>query len=543
MKSTVIICLISLFLTSCIVKTEVDTIIHNATVYTVNGEFNIYEALAIDSGIIVAVGPEHEIMNAYQSAQTIDAKGRPIYPGFIDAHSHFLGYGLQLQRLNLVGTKSFEEVLDRVQQFIKDHDDEWITGRGWDQNDWEVKEFPSNVALDSLFPDRKIVLKRIDGHAILATSNVFELAGINDQSTVPGGRYLLNKKGLLQGIAIDEGMTAIKDVIPEPSLEQKNRALIDAEKQCFEVGLTTVTDAGLDQYEINLISAMQSDGELKMRVYAMYSAADSILDRVNELPLKTDRLNASSIKVYADGALGSRGAALLEDYTDDHGNSGLIITPADSVYKWAQVCKLNDFQFNVHCIGDRANRIVLEAMSKTLGGTNDRRWRIEHAQVMNDADLSTFGEFNILPSMQPTHATSDMYWAEERLGEDRMKYAYAMKTLKNQNGLIALGTDFPVEDISPIKTYYASVARKDSEGYPDGGFKMTEGLTREETLKGITIWAAIASFEDENRGSIEVGKFADLVLLDRDIMTCEEDDILSTEILQTWNGGELVYEK
>ncbi|GAB5540089.1 MAG: hypothetical protein Salg2KO_21920 [Salibacteraceae bacterium] len=261
------------------------------------------------------------------------------------------------------------------------------------------------------------------------------------------------------------------------------------------------------------------------------------------MKIETDRLKATSIKVYADGALGSRGARLLKPYSDDSLNRGYVITSKDSIKKWAVACKQASFQLCVHCIGTEANRATLDAMGEVLGGTNDRRWRIEHAQVVHPDDREKFGRYNILPSMQPTHATSDMYWVESRLGRNRMQWAYSLQSLKNQNGLIPLGTDFPVESIDPLNTFYAATVRKDPNQYPENGFIMEEGLTREEALKGMTIWAAIASFDDHLKGSIEAGKYADFVILDRDLLTCEEDNILSTKVLETWIHGERVYKK
>lgn len=531
-------------LIGCGENRKVDMIVHNAKIYCIDSEMNVFEAMAIKDGRIEELGPENQILNKYTSELIIDAQKKFIYPGFIDAHSHFLGYGLTRNQVDLIGTKSFQEALERIENFIVENDNpEWIMGRGWDQNDWEQKTYPDNLELESLFPDKKIVLKRVDGHAMLVSKSVLKLAGIEADRPIRGGEILVLENGLPSGILIDEAMTLVEKIIPEPSNELKTKALQLAEIDCFQVGLTSVCDAGLKRSEIELIHELQMSKQLKMRVYAMYSADATIMESLSDLGIKTERLTANSIKVYADGALGSRGAYLLNPYSDDSTKVGSLITPGDSLRKWAEKCYTANFQLNVHCIGDAANQITLDVMGEVLGGTNDRRWRIEHAQVVDIEDQSKFGTYNIVPSMQPTHATSDMYWAGERLGPERSKHAYALKSLLNQNGLVALGTDFPVESINPINTFYAAVIRKDSDGFPANGFQMEDALSRIQAIKGLTIWAAIANFEEAEKGSLESGKFADFILLDRDILLCNEEEILETKVLKTCLNGTIVYEK
>lgn len=530
-----------ILLNACSPSKNADLIIHNATIYMVDDAFGTAEAMAIKDGRIIAIGAEHQILNSYQSEQTIDAALQFIYPGFIDAHSHFLGYGNEKQQLDLVGTTSFEEVVSRISEYISNHEGQWIRGRGWDQNDWDVKEFPTNETLNKLFPDYFIVLKRVDGHAVLVSDNVLKLAGVDSQSRITGGEIRM-KNGKLTGILLDEAEELIKPIVPNYTEDFKLNSLKTAQEDCFALGLTTVCDGGLSKEEIDLIHESQMTF-LKMRIYAMYSANNDLIDQLHTIGHKTERLTAKSIKLYADGALGSRGAALLEPYSDDTLNSGLIIAPEDSIRKWAKACFENNFQLNVHCIGDRANRITLDAMGSVLKTANDRRWRIEHAQVVNQDDQSKFGAYTVIPSMQPTHATSDMYWAEDRLGPERIDQAYALKSLMNQNGLIALGTDFPVEDISPIKTFYAATVRKDLSGFPENGFNIEESLSRQEALRGITIWPAVANFEDSVKGSLEVGKYADFVMLDQDLIRCSDNAINQSNIIKTWVNGELVYTK
>lgn len=542
-KISILSCLTILLIGSCSESLDADLIVHNALIYSVNDQMDTYEAMAIKDGRIIELGPEHQILNKYKSNEIRDVQKAVIYPGFIDAHSHFLGYGLASSQLDLIGTTSFEDVLNRIDSYHSKNESTWIQGRGWDENDWETSNFPHNDLLEDRFPNLSIALKRIDGHAILVSKSVLKAAGINKSTTINGGLIVLGEDGEPTGVLLDKAISLLDAIIPALGIEQKTAALLSAEKDCFAVGLTSVCDAGLEVDEVDLIQRLQQDGKLVMRVNAMYSAKPEILLNYTNLGIKTESLTAKTIKVYCDGALGSRGARLIDVYTDDTNSNGFFITPADSISKWAKMCNEAGFQLAVHCIGTDGNRVTLDEMSKVLGGTNDKRWRIEHAQVVHPGDRSKFGEYNILPSMQPTHATSDMYWAEKRLGSNRVSWAYSLKSLMSQNGMIPLGTDFPVEEISPLNTFYSAVFRSDLEGFPAGGFNMDEGLTREEALKGMTIWAAMSSFDEEIKGSLEVGKLADFVILDKDILSCEKQDILNTNIIATYLSGQTVYEK
>ena len=542
-KISILSCLTILLIGSCSESLDADLIVHNALIYSVNDQMETYEAMAIKDGRIIELGPEHQILNKYKSNEIRDVQKAVIYPGFIDAHSHFLGYGLTSSQLDLIGTTSFEDVLNRIDSYHSKNESTWIQGRGWDQNDWETSNFPDNDLLEDRFPNLNIALKRIDGHAILVSKSVLKAAGINKSTTINGGLIVLGEDGEPTGVLLDKAISLLDAIIPAPGIEQKTAALLSAEKDCFAVGLTSVCDAGLEVDEVDLIQRLQQDGKLVMRVNAMYSAKPEILSNYTNLGIKTESLTAKTIKVYCDGALGSRGARLIDVYTDDTTSNGFFITPADSISNWAKMCNEAGFQLAVHCIGTDGNKVTLDEMGKVLGGTNDKRWRIEHAQVVHPDDRSKFGEYNILPSMQPTHATSDMYWAEKRLGSNRVSWAYSLKSLMSQNGMIPLGTDFPVEEISPLNTFYSAVFRSDLEGFPAGGFNMDEGLTREEALKGMTIWAAMSSFDEEIKGSLEVGKLADFVILDKDILSCEKQDILNTNIIATYLSGKTVYEK
>ena len=530
---------IVLLVSACHKKQRADLIVTNATIYTVNDSFSTAQAFAVTDGRFQAVGTEKEILDDYKSKNILDAGGKTIVPGLIDGHCHFYNLGVFMQKVDLVGTSSYREVLDRVLEFQKDKSPEFIIGRGWDQNDWEVKEYPTRTELDRLFPNTPVALTRIDGHAMLVNGAALELANIDAETTVEGGEIVV-ADGRVTGVLVDNAMDLIQAVMPPPDLETRIRSLRDAEEKCFSLGLTTVSDAGLGKAEIDLIDSLQRAGEMKMRIYAMISAShENVNHYLNAGTYKTDHLNVSSFKVYADGALGSRGAVLKAPYSDREGHFGAMVTPLDTMDELARRIAKSNFQMNTHAIGDSANAFVLKTYAKNLKSQTNRRWRIEHAQVVSPADFMYFTE--ILPSVQPTHATSDMYWAEDRLGPERVKGAYAFRELLEINGRVVLGTDFPVEEVNPMLTFYAAVARKDLEGYPDGGFQMENSLSREETLKGMTLWAAYANFEENEKGSIEAGKFADFVILDKNIMSVEIDEVPGIKVIGTYLGGEKVH--
>ncbi len=529
--------LLVLFLTGCeYLKEKVDLVIVNANVYTVDAEFSKAEAFAVHKGKFIAVGTTEEIRDKYTSNQLVDADGRTITPGLIDAHCHFFGLGLKQQTVDLVGTKSFEEVLERVQAFQSENPKEFILGDGWDQNDWEVKEYPTRKELDQLFPDTPVALSRIDGHALLVNKAALDLAGIDWSTKVEGGEIVKGAMGIT-GVLVDNPMDLVYSKIPMPDLDAQVKALKDAERICLNNGLTTVDDAGLNRATIELIDSLQQTGELSIKVYAMVSNNPEDVDYfIYKGPIKTERLNVRSVKVYGDGALGSRGAALKKPYSDKWGHYGAMVTPIDEIEDLARRLAISEYQMNTHAIGDSANAVVLRTYEEVLKDRPDRRWRVEHAQIIDSLDFDYFAN-GVIPSVQPTHATSDMYWAEDRLGEDRVKGAYAFKKLLDKAGTLALGTDFPVEQVSPFLTFYAAVTRKDVKGYPEGGFQMQDALTREEALKGMTIWAAYSNFEEDEKGSIEAGKFADFVIYDKDMMTVPVAEIPTIMAEQTFING------
>ena len=523
---------------SCTKKITVDAMVINANIYTVNENFDKAEAFATQQGKIIAVGTTAEIEEKYTSTQVINAEGKTIVPGLIDAHCHFFGLGLQQQKVDLTGTKSFDEVIQKIVDFQKEKNVSYITGRGWDQNDWKVKEFPSKDKLDELFPDTPVAITRIDGHALLANQAAIDLAGVTIKTPFSGGD-IQQINGKLTGIFIDNPMDLIESKIPTPSKAAQIQALKDAEKISFSYGLTTVDDAGLPREAIELIDSLHQTGDLKIRIYAMVSNTPKDVDYyLNKGIIKTDRLNVRSIKVYGDGALGSRGAAMKEPYSDKHNHFGAILATPEEYMNVAKQIAASEYQMNSHAIGDSANYLMLKTYKDVLTNQKDRRWRIEHAQILDPEDFKYFD--NILPSVQPTHATSDMYWAEDRVGPQRIKTSYAYKDLLNKYGKIALGTDFPVEKVSPFLTFYASVARKDLNNYPKDGFQMENALTREETLKGMTIWAAFSNFEEDEKGSIEVGKFADFIILDKNIMEVDDAVIPYINAVETYVNGDRV---
>ena len=532
-----ILILIVLFtsLQSC--KKSVDFIAFNGNIYTVNSDFNTASAFAVKDGKFVDIGNE-EILSKYNTNQKIDLDGSTVLPGLIDAHCHFYGLGLNQSVIDLTGTISFDEILEK----ISNKDNNIIRGRGWDQNDWKIKEFPNKEKLDLIYPNTPVILERIDGHAYLVNQKALDIAGI-DINTKSTNGTLLSKKGKLTGVLIDGPMSLIDNSFGEIPLDDKIKALVSAQEICFKNGLTTVDDAGLSKDIIMLIDSLQKKELLKMRVYAMISNSENDVNYfIENGPIKTNSLNVRSVKVYGDGALGSRGATLKNPYSDDIHNYGKLVTSYKDIKDLANKLAEANFQMNTHAIGDSTINLLIDTYSKVLETKTDPRWRIEHSQIIDVNDIKGYNN-KILPSVKPTHATSDMYWAEERVGSKRIKGAYAYKALLEKSKVIGLGTDFPVEKVNPFHTFYASVSRKDLNDYPEKGFEFENALSREETLKGMTIWAAYLNFEEKEKGSIEKGKFADFIIIDRDIMKVEINKTPETKVLKTYLSGELVYSK
>ena len=525
---------VTIFFQSC-TKT-VDLIAHNGNIYTVDENFSKASAFAVENGKFIAVGSE-DILSKYKSEKIINLNGSTVLPGLIDAHCHFYGLGLNQSVIDLTGTKSFEEIIDKISN---DDKKSVIRGRGWDQNDWTVKKFPNKSKLDLLYPETPIILERIDGHAYLVNQKALDVAKIDVNTKSKNGTVVI-ENGKLTGVLIDGPMSLIDKVFGNISNQEKIDALLSAQDICFKHGLTTVDDAGLSKEVILLIDSLQKKKKLKMRIYAMISNVENDVNYFLEKGhIKTNLLNVRSVKVYGDGALGSRGATLKKPYSDDIHNHGKLVTDIQSIKKLATKLSVANFQMNTHAIGDSTINILLNEYSKVLENKKDPRWRIEHSQIVDLKDINGYSK-KILPSVQPTHATSDMYWAEDRVGPKRIKGAYAYKDLLDRSKVIGLGTDFPVEKVNPFHTFYAATARKDLDNYPEGGFEFSNALSREETLKGMTIWAAYFNFEENEKGSIEKNKFADFIVIDRDLMKVDLDITPNTKVLKTYLSGDLVY--
>ena len=529
--------------TSCNNKQKVSLIIHHAKIYTADENFSEAEAMAITERKIIATGTNEAIQKRYTSSENIDAKGNTIFPGFIDAHCHFTGYATDMWKCNLVGTTSFDEIVTKIKTYSSNAPMQWIYGRGWDQNDWTVKQFPNKQIFDSLFPDRPVFLKRIDGHAALLNQKALDMAGITDTTKIAGGEVEI-KNGKLTGILVDNAMHFAERKVPEIADSLAYKYFLAAQDYCFAAGLTGVHDCGISEHTVELVKTAQKNGGLKMKIFALLSDDSSYYERwISSGPLKTERFHVGGFKFYADGALGSRGACLLHDYTDKPRWKGFLLSNPEHFRKAAKMLAGTSLQMCTHAIGDSGNRAILKIYADVLKGKNDKRWRIEHAQVMDPADFHYFTENNVIPSVQPTHATSDMYWAADRVGPERIKTAYAYKQLLQTNGWMPLGTDFPVEYIEPIKTFFAAVVRQDAKGFPAGGFQIENALTRKEAIYGMTIWAAKAAFEEKEKGSLEKGKDADFIMLDKDLMKCGVNEILGTKVMGTWVNGERVWGK
>lgn len=533
--------LISLFI-SCTTNKQIDLIVYNAKVYTVDSLFSTVEAFAVNNGVIVELGDSQDLLNKYDAKEKLDVEGKFIYPGFYDAHAHFFMLAEGMDEVNLVGSKSFDEVLERLKAYASANPEKkWIIGNGWDQNLWEVKDFPTKDSLDKYFPNIPIYLTRVDYHAALANSSALKKASLDSAYFVEGGVISVNEEGLPDGILIDNAMQLVQSHIPK----QQNSALLKilrrAQDSLLSVGLTSIVDAGLTKEQIESLKIFYNEDSLAIRDYAMVLANEqSVKDYLRSGTFESDRLTVRSFKLMADGALGSRGACLLHPYHDAPTNGFLLQSPEEFDKVIKRLANSN-FQVNTHAIGDSANRIILDTYGKYLKDGKKRRWRIEHAQIIAPNDFDKFKEFQIIPSVQPTHATSDMYWAEDRIGPDRIKGAYAYKKLLEEYGLLALGSDFPVEHYNPLYGFHAAVARVDKVGFPEGGFQMENAITREQALRGMTIWAAYSCFQENKRGSIEKGKDADFVILEDDIMTAPNEKLRDVKTLRTVIAGQTEY--
>jgi predicted amidohydrolase YtcJ len=534
-----------------------DLVLTNGRIYTVNNARPLVTALAVRGGRVLFVGSDAEAkVLAAPTTRVIDLHGATVIPGIIDAHAHLLGLGQMLQSANVAGAASYQEVIDRVKAHAKDvQPGVWILGRGWDQTRWATKEFPTHELLSRAFPSNPVVLERIDGHAVLANAKAMELAKVTAATAEPsGGRILKLASGSPSGVFVDNAMELIDRAIPAATPDQTRKAILAAIDECNRWGLTGIHDPGADPKTIAIYEDLAKVGKYNLRNYVMLSdpgeptaavmLSNPYLRRGPQSALYDGHLWIRAIKLYADGALGSRGAALLAPYSDDPTNSGLLVSAPAHIEAWAETALRRGFQVNVHAIGDRGNRIALDAFESALRRVPraDHRFRIEHAQVLSQQDIPRFAKLGVIPSMQATHQTSDMRWAESRLGPDRIRGAYAWRSLLNTGVVIPNGTDFPVEEVNPLLTFHAAVTRQDPQNSPVGGWYPDQKMTREEALQSITIWPAYAGFQESVLGSLAPGKYADFVVLDRDIMRVPDTEILGTRVISTWIGGKRVYE-
>lgn len=531
-------------LIGCTTNKEVDLIVYNAKVYTVDSAFRQAEAFAIKNGIFIDIGNTTDIQKKYIAKESIDAKGKPVYPGFYDAHAHFFMLSDLLDQVDLNGSKSIEEVISRLKAYHVAHPHKkWIVGGGWDQNLWPDKAFPTKDSLDKYFPETPIYLSRVDYHAAWVNSKALEIARLDSAYIMEGGLIATDSLGKPNGVLVDNAMSVVSKHIPDTEEHELLSGLRKAQDSLFSVGLTSIVDAGLSMDQLEILKKFYQKDSLKIRDYAMIMGDPRHIDKlIKEGFFESDRLNIRSVKLMADGALGSRGACLLEHYHDAPTKGFLLHSPEEFDTTIKKLANTN-FQVNTHAIGDSANRLMLDTYGKYLQHPEKRRWRIEHAQVIAPTDFVKFARFHIIPSIQPTHATSDMYWAGQRLGEERLKGAYAYKDLLHQYGLLALGSDFPVEHFNPLYGFHAAVARVDKMGFPAGGFQMENAITREEALRGMTIWAAYSCFQEKKRGSIEKGKDADFVILEDDIMTVPDEKLRNIKTLRTVIAGESVFQR
>ncbi len=539
---------------------EAGMLLVNGTIYTLDPSNSVAEAVAIRGNRVVGVGSTDDMKRRYSSESIIDLKGKTVLPGFIDGHAHMLNEGRFLHDLDLIGTTSAEQIAGAVDQRVRESTPgQWILGRGWDQNDWEVKNFPTHEILDRVAPNTPVILQRVDGHALWVNQKAIEMAGITASTKEPaGGRIYRDLHGNPTGIFVDDAMDSIYKVVPHFTDEEVEQRIKLALQQCVKFGLTEVFDMGgaydkwgVDLQTIRVYKKLIQQGELPIRIYTALDRSEetwkSYLQSGPEIDYGNGFLTVRAIKLFIDGALGSRGAALIDEYSDDPGNRGVTRMSEDEMDNICTQALQHGFQVFTHAIGDRGNHIMLNEYEKILKilpkDAPSPRWRIEHAQVLALTDIPRWQQLGILPSMQPTHATSDMFWAEARLGPDRIKGAYAWRSILQTGSIIVGGSDFPVESVNPLLGFYAAVTRSDRNGYPQDGWYREQKMTREEAARCFTQWAAYSGFQEHQKGTIEPAKWADLTVLTKDIMQIPPPEILTTDVAMTIVDGKIVYQQ
>ena len=529
-----------------------DLVVTNARIYTVDEARPLATALAVKDGRVLFVGDERGALTLRGAAtRVVDARGQTIIPGMVDAHAHLLGLGITLRQVDLTGTRSYDEVVARVAERARTvPKGQWILGRGWDQNDWGDTRFPTHERLSAAVPDHPVLLTRVDGHAVLANARAMQVAGVTRTTQDPsGGRVERGAQGDPTGVFVDNAESLVASKIPAPTRVELREALLAAMRTGHRWGLTGVHEAGVGRQAIDVYEELAREGALDFRAYVMISddSADIayFLQRGPRSALHGGRLWVRAIKLYSDGALGSRGAALLEPYADAPDQRGLLVSAPAHIQDVATRALRAGFQVNTHAIGDRGNRLVLDAYEAALAAVPvaDHRFRIEHAQILHSDDIPRFARLGVIPSMQASHQTSDMYWAGNRLGPTRLLGAYAWRSLLSSGVIIPNGSDFPVEQVDPLISFHAAVARQDAANWPVGGWLPEQRMTREEALRSMTLWPAVAAFQERDLGTLTPGKLADFVILDRDIMRVPVELILGTQVVATYVGGKAVYER
>ena len=528
-----------------------DMVLLHGVVYTLDSSETAAEAIAVSQGTIVGVGTTEEILKQFDADSVIELGGKPVYPGFVDAHAHLEGLGIALMTVDLSGVSSIDEVQRRIAEDIRVTEGRsWVRGRGWDQNRWAGQQFPARADLDAVSTTVPIFLVRIDGHAAWVNGKALALAGIIRKTPdPPGGKILRTRDGDPTGVLIDNAIDAVRKVMPRPTRDERMRAVRLGVDACLSVGLTGVHDMGVDAELVDIYKELIRNGEFPFRVYAAIDGPGPTWDAMRAagplLRFGDDRLTVRALKLYADGALGSRGAAMIEPYADDPGNRGITMMSSGAMKAAVLEAVRAGFQVCTHAIGDRGNAMTLDTYAAVLGSSGfdkqDLRLRIEHAQVLDPADVPRFARLGVIPSMQPGHCTSDMPWATARLGEKRARYAYAWRSLLDAGSVIPAGSDFPVELPSPLLGFAAAVTRQDGTGRPEGGWHPEQRMTRKEALMGFTQWAAYAGFSERVAGTIVRGKHADLTILSKDIMTVPDDQLSGARVAMTVVAGRIVY--